>query len=312
MCSEYFVLKPEVVFRVEHPHLFGSHPEWLYQAAVCQKCHESLKASKQETSTTSVPKEANSVSHVVETADGNHLDGASLTAQLLITNSTSKASDANFESSSVVVSCSTEEALLPTTTTDDKEKCEGEAEALFDCYVCSKQVHKNDRQGKLRRSKFPTLFSSLPESVGIAKVCFTCCERLTRQRDRFVSAGISEENRDYAAHIKIWTGQDISSKSSSLVSKNSNCSTCFVCEKYIPGSAQEEVKTLHRSKFPHLFSAVPGQIVKLLICDACNRKMLKVKGRFDENNTVEEERDYWVYINSWRDQKGLERHMFSN
>lgn len=314
MCSEYFVQKPEVVFRVEHPHLFGSHPEWLYQAAVCQKCHHSLKASKQVTSTTSVPKEATSVSHVVEPADGNHLEGASLTAQLLITNSSSNASGANFESSNVVISSSAGEAPLPTTTASDKEECEGESEVLFDCFVCSKQVRKNDRQGKLRRSKFPTLFSSLPESVGTTRVCFTCCERLTRQRDRFVSAGISEDNRDYAAHIKIWTGQDFSGKLpvSSPTSKSSDCSICFVCEKYIPEDIQQEVKTFNRSKFPSLFSVVPGPIVKLLICDACNRKMLKVKGRFDENNTVEEERDYWVYINSWRDQKGLEKHMYSN
>lgn len=312
MCSEYFVQKPEVVFRVEHPHLFGSHPDWLYQAAVCQKCHHSLKASKQDTLSASVPKENTSVSRVAETGDGNRPDGASLTGQLLIANSSSKASDVNLESSNVVVSSSTGVEALLTSTTGDKEECKGEAEVLFDCYVCSKQVRNNDRQGKLRRSKFPTLFSSLPESVGIKRVCFTCCERLTRQRDRFVSAGISEENRDYPAHIKIWTGQDITSKLSSSASKNSDSSTCFVCEKYIPGNVQQDIKTLDRSKFPSLFSLVPDQIAKKLICDACNRKMLKVKGRFDENNTVEEERDYWVYINSWRDQKGLEKHTYSN
>lgn len=312
MCSEYFVQKPEVVFRVEHPHLFGSHPDWLYQAAVCQKCHQSLKASKQGTSTasTSAAKEATSVSHTVETADGNQLDGASVTAQLLITSSSSNASDANFETSNVVVSSSAVEVPLQSTTTGDNKDCRNPPEVWFDCYVCSKQVRKNSRQGKLRRSKFPTLFSNLPESVGITRVCFTCCERLTRQRDRFVSAGISEENRDYAAHIKIWTGHDIGSKLSSPVSKNSDCSTCFVCEKYM--TEKEEVKTLNRSKFLSLFSAVPSQIIKLLICDACNRKLLKVKSRFDGNKTEEEERDYWVYINSWRDQKGLEKHMYSN
>lgn len=308
MCSEYFVQKPEVVFRIEHPHLFGSHPDWLYQAAVCQKCHQSLKASKQGTSTT---KEATTVSHV-ETAAGNQLDGTSLTAQLLITNSLSKVSDTNFGTSNVVVSSAAGAVPLQSATTGDDKEHKKESEVLFDCYVCSKQVCKNDRQGKLRRSKFPTLFSNLPESVGITRVCFTCCERLTRQRDRFVSVGISEEDRDYAAHIKIWTGQDISSKLCSPGHRNTDSSTCFVCDKYIPGHVQQEVKTLNRSKFPSLFSVVPDQTVKLLICDACNRKMLKVKGRFDDNNTLEEERDYWVYINSWRDQKGLEKHMYSN
>jgi len=311
MCSEYFVQKPEVVFRIEHPHLFGSHPDWLYQAAVCQKCHQSLKESKQGTSTSCAPKEATPVSHV-KAAGGNQLEGASLTAQLVITNSSAKAPDTSVESNSVVVSSVAGAAPLQSTTTGDDKDCEKESEVLFDCYVCSKQVCKNDRQGKLRRSKFPTLFSNLPESVGITKVCYTCCERLTRQRDRFVSAGIPEEDRDYAAHIKIWTGQDITSKLCSPSHKNIESSTCFVCDKCIPWHVQEEVKTLNRSKFPSLFSIVPDHIVKLLICDACNRKMLKVKGRFDDNNTLEEERDYWVYINSWRDQKGLEKHMYSN
>lgn len=170
---------------------------------------------------------------------------------------------------------------------------------------------KNSRHGKLRRSKFPTLFSNLPESVGIVKGCLTCYERLARQRDRYVTAGILEEDRDYVAHIKIWTGLDISSKLASSGSKNSNCSTCFMCDKYIPENLQQEVKTLNRVKFPSLFSAVPDQIVKLIICDACNRKLHKVKRRFEEAQTAEEERDYWLYINNWRDQKGLEKHMYS-
>ena len=308
MCSAYFYQKPEVVFRVEHPHLFGSHPDWLYQAAVCQKCHQSLKASKQSTSAALHPNEASMVSNL-ETTDDNKLEGASLTTEFLVTNSFSTTSHPSDETHSVV-SCA-EEAALQSTTTDDSAEFEDTSEVLFDCYICSKQVHRNSRHGKLRRSKFPTLFTNLPESVGIVKGCLTCCERLARQRDRYVAAGISEENRDYVAHIKIWTGQDISSKLSSSGSKNGDCSTCFVCDKYIPENLQQEVKTLNRSKFPSLFSAVPDQIVKLIICDACNRKLLKVKGRFDENSTVEEERDYWVYINSWRDQKGLDKHMYS-
>lgn len=311
MCSEYFVQKPEVVFRIEHPHLFGSHPDWLYQAAVCQKCHLSLKESKQGLSTTCETNEASSVS-CVESARGNQLEGAALTAQLVVTNSTEEAPDTSVKTNNVVIGSAAGAVPLQSTTPGDDQDCEKESEALFDCCVCSKQVCKNDRQGKLRRSKFPTLFSNLPESVGTMRVCYTCCERLTRQRDRFVSVGISEEDRDYAAHIKIWTGQDITSKLFSPSHKNIEPSTCFVCDKYIPGHGQEEVKTLNRSKFPSLFCIVPDQKLKLLICDACNRKMLKVKGRFDDNNTLEEERDYWVYINSWRDQKGLEKHMYSN
>lgn len=94
--------------------------------------------------------------------------------------------------------------------------------------------------------------------------------------------------------------------------KNGDSSTCFVCEKYLPNNTDQDVRTINRTKFPSLFSVVPGQIFKLLVCDSCHRKLLKVKGRFDENKTVEEERDYWVYINSWRDQKGLENHPYNS
>jgi len=316
MCSEYFVQKPEVVFRVEHPHLFGSHPTWLYQAAVCQKCHKRLKSSKAGTPTASTPREATSVCHRVETGNGSKQTEMSTTAQAVIPDGASKVSNDDavvsvHSPSNLDVSTPTSKLPSESTTAVENNGCEKLAEVLFDCYVCSKPVYKNSRQGKLRRSKFPTLFSNLPESVGIQKVCFTCCERLTRQRDRFVHAGIAEEDRDYAAHIKIWTGQDFNSKLSASAATNSDCSTCFVCEKYIPENAEQQARTLNRTKFPSLFSVVPGQIVKLLICDSCNRKLLKVKSRFDENNTVEEERDYWVYINSWRDQKGLENHLYS-
>ena len=104
MCSEYFVQKPEVVFRIEHPHLFGSHPDWLYQAAVCQKCHQSLKESKQGASATCAPKEVMPVSHV-KTAGSNQLGGASLTTQLNITNSSAKAPDTSVEPNNVVIVC---------------------------------------------------------------------------------------------------------------------------------------------------------------------------------------------------------------
>ena len=226
MCSEYFVQKPEVVFRIEHPHLFGSHPDWLYQAAVCQKCHQSLKESKQGASATCPPKEAMPVPHV-KTAVSSQLEDVPLTAQLNITNSSGKAPDTSVEPNSVVITSAAGTTPLQSTIAGEDNDCEKDSEVLFDCYVCSKQVCKNDRQGKLRRSKFPTLFSNLPESVGITKVCYTCCERLTRQRDRFVSAGISEEDRDYAAHIKIWTGQDITSKLWSPSHKNIESSTCL-------------------------------------------------------------------------------------
>lgn len=139
-----------------------------------------------------------------------------------------------------------------------------------------------------------------------------CCERLTRQRDRFVHAGISEEDRDYAAHIKIWTGQDFCSKMALCGAKNGDSFTCFVCEKYIPDNTEEDSRTLNRNLFPSIFSLAPVQVMKLWTCNSCHRKLLKVKSRFDEDNTEEEERDYWVFINSWRDKKGLEKHVYSN
>ena len=318
MCSEYFVQKPEVVFRVEHPHLFGSHPSWLYQAAVCQKCHQSLKPSKQGTSTAATRKEDSADSHGLESTHGTQQTIESASTQVVFTESACKSSDTDVvvcssPPSNLVVSAATTELPLQSCTTAESTEYEKPAEVLFDCYVCSKPVLSNSRQGKLRRSKFPTLFSNLPESVGVQRVCFICSERLTRQRDRFVHAGIAEEDRDYAAHIKIWTGQDFSVKLASPPppTKDSDCSMCFVCEKYIAPNVEQDGRMLSRTKFPSLFSEVPGQIIKLLICDSCNRKLLKVKGRFDEDNTVEEERDYWVYINSWRRQRGLGNHLFS-
>ena len=312
MCSEYFVEKPEVVFRVEHPHLFGSHPAWLYQAAVCQKCHQSLKSSKNVTLTASASQDVSSAFCGVNAAGIDQENGTSLSAQVMVSKSGSHAPESNVGVSMPNSLESTASLEVPSTaTTTEKDETKNVTQVFFDCYICSKPVYKNSRHGKMRRSKYPTLFSNLPESVGYQRVCFTCSERLMRQRDRYVHAGIAEEDRDYAAHIKIWTGKDFTSKLSSPTTKNSDCSTCFVCEKYIPPNVNQEVKTLNRTRFPSLFSAVPGQIIKLLICDSCHRKLLKVKSRFDENNTVEEERDYWVYINSWRDRKGLENHLYS-
>lgn len=304
--------KPEVVFRVEHPHLFGSHPAWLYQAAVCQKCHQSLKSSKNVTLTASASQDVTSAFCGVNAASIGQENGTSLSAQVMVTKSGSHAPESNVGVSMPNSLESRSSIEVPSTaTTTEKDDTTNVTQVFFDCYICSKPVYKNLRHGKMRRSKYPTLFSNLPESVGYQRVCFTCSERLTRQRDRYVHAGIAEEDRDYAAHIKIWTGKDFTSKLSSSTTKNSDCSTCFVCEKYIPPNVNQEVKTLNRTRFPSLFSAVPGQIIKLLICDSCHRKLLKVKSRFDENNTVEEERDYWVYINSWRDRKGLENHLYS-
>lgn len=314
MCSEYFVQKPEVIFRLEHPHLFGSHPTWLYQAAVCQKCHQSLKASKHGATTPVTPKEA---SLRVEAANGSQQSSPSTPTEVVTAESASKVSYSDVVvctslPSSLVISTSTSKLFVQSAAKDESKEGMKLEEVLFDCYICSKPVNKNSRHGKLRRSKFPMLFSNLPESVGVQKVCFKCSERLTRQRDRFVHAGIAEENRDYVAHIKIWTGKDFSSKMSPSAVKNGDSSTCFVCEKYLPNNTDQDVRTINRTKFPSLFSVVPGQIFKLLVCDSCHRKLLKVKGRFDENKTVEEERDYWVYINSWRDQKGLENHPYNS
>lgn len=296
MCSDYFVQKPEVVFRMEHPHLFGSHPAWLYQAAVCQKCHRSLTTSKQGSLSTSSPKVL--LPPVVDSTNENHQQTSSL-PKVLISKNAPIASDNTIVSSS-------------SSNCNNKEQFKNAAKVLFDCYICSKPVYENSRQGKLRRSKFPTLFSKLPEGIGVQKVCSLCCERLTRQRDRFVHAGISEEDRDYAAHIKIWTGQDFCSKMALCGAKNGDSFTCFVCEKYIPDNTEQDVRTLNRNLFPSIFSLAPVKVMKLWTCNSCHRKLLKVKSRFDEDNTEEEERDYWVFINSWRDKKGLEKHVYSN
>ena len=317
MCSDYFVQKPEVVFRVEHPHLFGSHPAWLFQAAVCQKCHQSLTTSKQGTPSNATPKEMSS--QVVDSVNGGHQQTrTSSPAQVMNTRDVPYASDNTTVtvSSSVpsnhVFSKSARDLLSQSVTKIESQEFNNAAKVLFDCYVCSKPVYNDSQQGKLRRSKFPLLFSNLPKSVGIQKVCFLCWERLTRQRDIFVHAGISEDKRDYLAHIKIWTGQDFSSKMVSPPVKNIECSVCFVCEKYIADNSEQDPRTLNRIMFRSLFSSLPDRIMKLLTCEPCYRKLLKVKSRFDKDNTVEEERDYWVFINCWRDQKGLENHVYSS
>ena len=335
MCSEYFVEKPEVAFRVEHPHLFQSQPAWLYQAAVCRKCHQILKSALQETPTSASREESSlsssSFSSMVvtvprqqnmETGAVNSLLAGIKSGRCAETRSVAdyKTTEHSTETGSVADYMTTEHStetdfsVVPSQPAAKvkSEELEKSHDYLFECFVCSKPVRKSSRQGRLRRSKFPTLFNSFPENLGVARVCFICCERLTRQRDRYVRAGISEEFRDYIAHIKIWTGQDVSSKFASMgVSKTSSDSSCFICEKFIPVVPNELVKTLQRSKYPSLFSFVPDQILNLSCCDACSRKLQKVKNRFDENNTKEEERDYWEYITSWRDKKGLEKHVYS-
>ena len=47
LCSNYFLQKPEIVFRVEQPYLFVHQPQWLYQAALCQSCCRFIKPAVQ-------------------------------------------------------------------------------------------------------------------------------------------------------------------------------------------------------------------------------------------------------------------------
>ncbi|EDO41110.1 predicted protein [Nematostella vectensis] len=307
-CSEYFLEKPEVVFRIQHPHLFSGQPEWLYQAAVCVKCHQGLNSLPP--STVAIPVHQSKATFKVIECDPQRKPIKEVT-----TSNSCVSTSSEFSSSEKTTlpdrhtngiqfkkmtqsEPSRDHGSLETRSTNDLSSKES-----YKCYICCKSVKQNSRQGKLRRSKFSSLFTELPDNVGHFKVCSSCFDRLSEQREQFIQANIPENERDYVGHIKVWTGIDITCKSSSTYTPI----VCVVCDR-LTDNCKEPNRPIFRSRYPTLFRNLPESVIHLPICDKCYKKLQKVKLRYDNLQTEEEKRDYVQFINLWRSKKGLGKH----
>lgn len=323
-CSEYFLQKPEVVFRVQYPHLFNGQPDWLYQAAVCAKCYHTL-VNTVEPRTHIIPENQSRATFKVIDCKLEDKDGTGTSPSYVlgdnvcvsnivakeVTVATTDTQDSDRVQPSVKEGKNTEESGPLDTSLQDEEVSEGtesteespENHESYKCYVCSISVSKSSRQGKLRRSKFPSLFVDVPDNVGHFKVCHTCFDRMNRQRDRYIQANVPDEERDYVAHIKVWTGIDITAKSCSSYTTN----VCFVCERILDEN-KDPSRPIFRSRYPSLFRNLPDHVIHLPICDKCYKKLQKVKLRYDNGQQDEDQRDYIQFINMWRAKKGLGKH----
>ena len=368
MCSNYFLRKPEIVFRVQQPHLFIRQPQWLYQAAVCQRCCRSLQqvasgcqiahpnADQNASCLTSKP--VNSVFHA-NTCTGSALENlfeqtgnrkiaiatcvapsevkqpkyilpkpnyvestvqptlpstapssgavklgkqnaaeslqvpsvASLTSSVrtAVNGNAALAKLSNINNSAANASC----------TEDDDDDNDDEP---FQCPLCSSGLEKVLKQARISQIKFPSLFSLHSQLNDHIKVCVTCFERLNRQRDRFEAAKIPEESRNYFAHIKVWTGQDV--KELVGAKKENHEMQCFVCERDL-SNLNEQTRPLLRWKYPSLFKRLKANMFSVLSCYTCYKRISRLRMKFDKASLEEDGRKYAEIINSWREQKGL-------
>lgn len=428
-CSQYFLQKPEVVFRVHYPHLFTGQPDWLYQAAVCLKCYHNLPAivasetssvpdslthgtftvidckTEKECSTTTVDSDSTSTVNStpdIKTADeqgaaespgGNppstgviekqavsrngvgmstsvslhigrdtavvHMEGngkanhqnevttsrsspplnspfqePSTGNPPLNTNHRTSREPGNPPSNLFQISqeCSkdsmtlmspdsgnhlskmvTEHTAMPTSKGNplylNKEQIKGDKTNLtkfqeenhsdnkesYKCYVCNTSVSITSPHGKLRRSKFPSLFNDVPDNVGHFKVCQLCFDRLDQQREQYIKANIPDEERNYFTFIK----------KSETTNKLQGVNLCFVCEEILD---REPCRLIFRSRYPSMFRGLPEHVIYVPLCDKCYKKLQKVKLRYDRSQYDEEARNYIHFVNLWRAKRGLGTH----
>lgn len=433
-CSEYFLQKPEVVFRVHYPHLFNGQPEWLYQAAVCLKCYHNLPdtpASKttivsdslthgtftvinckteRECSTTTVdsmivgtdavdstpdaksqeasdgnlpsteileqhgsPPSKTVPSTVISLANGketsvvdmkrNHLaQGNNQKHELTAARGSSSNSDLQMSHESytgnpplkTTLQMSKESENLPlnhlfqisqesskgsppivtvqispdpgnhhskieaenttmcitkgnplysnqeqteentSNTTETIENNHSDQES-YKCYVCNASVGMTSPHGKLRRSKFPSLFNDVPDNVGHFKVCQLCFDHLDQQREQYINSNVPDEERNYMTSIK----------QCGTSSKLQGVNLCFVCEEIL---GREPCRLVFRSRYPSMFRGLPEHVLYVPLCDKCYKKLQKVKLRYDRNEYDEESRNYIHFVNLWRAKRGLGTH----
>lgn len=381
-CSEYFLEKPEVVFRVHYPHLFNGQPEWLYQAAVCLKCYHQLVTTVVP-QTTTIPASLaqatftvidckmeeqgkdNSTTTVYTTASintkdvvldsekerkstetngnpplvnenndkdlkdsdnvkptdvsngnesfvkdingnplkGNHVSistpkgipssqvsqGSYISIESLTGNPPSQGNHSSKGSPRGDSPCAS--SPKPEQDTETQEENSLDNDESYKCYVCNLSVSVTSQHGKLRRSKFPSLFIDVPDNVGHFKVCQGCFDHLNHQREVYIKADIPDDKRDYR------TKSDAASKSSDI---------CFICEAALDD--REPSRPIYRSRYPSLFRGLPGHMIHVPICDKCYKKLQKVKLRFDSGHHEEDTRNYVQFVNMWRAKRGLGKH----
>ncbi|KAK3741794.1 hypothetical protein QZH41_010436 [Actinostola sp. cb2023] len=282
-CSEYFLQKPEVVFRVHYPHLFNGQPEWLYQAAVCSKCYYSLVTTVAP-QTGTIPESLSKATFKVIDCEMEEKENSTpscttsvVTADVVVrTQDTQNGKKVEVKEEQQVLSVDgpKDEPIQDEDISEDMECTEESASENLEsckCYVCHISVDTAS-QGKLRRSKFSSLFIDVPDHVGHFKVCRMCFDRLNRQRDCYVQAKVPDEERDYyIAHMKAWSGEDIASKSCSSCTPN----LCFICEATL--DEKDPSRPIFRSRYPALFRGLPDHVIHVPICDKCYKKLQKVK-----------------------------------
>lgn len=419
-CSEYFLKKPEVVFRVHYPHLFTGQPEWLYQAAVCLKCYHTLKTTvvpktttipeslalatftvvdckmeEKECSTTTVnstsavsgdnslskerkspetpignppghkekllvssngespavsvsngketfiadgkgnhPSQVNVQKHQISnaTSKGNLPSNAALQGHYLMDSHKGSPPSSVAQGNHISMDTSkghppsqvalqghvssiqpTGNPLPPTgnppTSTkpeqgsgngsediESMEENHSETQESYKCYVCNVSVSVTSQHGKLRRSKFSSLFTDVPDNVGHFKVCQKCFDRLDRQREHFINANVPDEERDYITPLN----------KSEPASKTCSVDLCFICEAALDD--KEPSRLIFRSRYSSLFRGLPNHVIHVPICDKCYKKLQKVKLRFDSSQHEENSRNYIQFVNMWRAKRGLGKH----
>ena len=270
MCSGYFTDKPEVIFRGDHPQLFFGQPVWLHQAAVCLKCHHVLVTSTPQVHLECSPEKMYCITTTTTTTQSG-VRRANNQGDAALDNRGGNGRNSQ----------SRKKQFFPDSNSSQQE-----------CYICCNHLHVPEGTAKLKRSRFPTLFSSQPEDVGLRDVCQSCYVQLNQRRALFIKNDIREHCRDYAAHIKTWTGND------KFLALDSSVSTCFVCEKVLPSISSTNL--VHRRSFPQIFSNFPSSIVSLSVCAGCMEKLQQVHMEFAADNF-----NYWGHINQWREKKGL-------
>lgn len=309
MCSGYFVERPEVVFQENHPQLFVGQPVWLYQAAVCQKCNNSLETSRREMLERSPEydlKPCETTTTTDTTGGGtNRQENEQQVADEMEDRVTSADSATSAKNKATILR--QEQTSVFNEAQVNVENETSNSEKLV-CCICLVALPEHSNQAILRRSRFPTLLSNPSEHIGPYRACNSCYRRLNQQRDRFIKEGISEECRDYVSHIRNWTSQGISNKGVS--SKTKTISTCFVCDKFLPATPGS-IARVYRSKFPQIFENIPRNVVHFTACVGCKQKLQKLHLKSvaaSEGHSV----DVWAYINNLRERKGLPQYSHSS
>lgn len=353
LCSNYFLQKPEIVFRIEQPYLFTDQPEWLYQAALCRACCQCMRPATQRSRFAYLSKNQitdHSVDKPNDTRTGSEERvGQSYSGQLPVTSSVGSkeakrplfilpkpvshsgslrtsvlsahvspcealTTKENAPQSTMVSSVA--KATSSVRTVLSESVCSPFTEAIakgnnlssgfneaetehFHCPICSKHFDKLSEQLELSRVNFPKFSSVYPEDIDQIKVCATCFARLSQKVDQLETAGIPDKSS-----TKVWTG--IETTEACSLKQESNGMKCFVCEREL-NYAFDQARLLRRWKYPSLFSGLRKNLFDIMVCNSCYKRIYRLRMKFDKASLEEDKRQYAEFINSWREQKGLEK-----